>query len=355
MDLNDFGFEKISAGSDVDENSAEFALARVVSEQKERYCIVTAQGEYDAEITGNMRYAAQGRDDFPAVGDWVRASLFENNFALIHSILPRYSVLKRSAIEKFGESQIIAANIDYSLILSAADRDFNINRVERYLTICNEANIKSIIVLTKIDLLDQSVIEGLRLAMSERIPNVPTVFISNETLSGYEQLNALLLKGSTYCMIGSSGVGKSTLLNRLSGKEVMKTADISAVTNKGRHTTSYRELVALQNGAIMIDNPGMREVGIGDSGKGLEITYDRIKELAQGCRFRDCTHENEAGCAVLAALANKEIDPSVYENFMKLENENRYFHSTVVEKRKKDRDFGKMVKNYMKDKKQGKF
>jgi len=355
MDINDLGYPKLKELIDPSSISTEFELGRVVSEQKERYCIATDHGEYDAEITGNMRYAAQGRDDFPAVGDWVFASLYENNFALIHSILPRYSVLKRSAIEKFGESQIIAANIDYSLILSAADRDFNINRVERYLTICNEANIQSIIILSKIDLLAESEIYGLRIAMRERIPNVPTVLISNETLSGYDHLNALLIKGLTYCMIGSSGVGKSTLLNRLSGNNVMKTADISAVTNKGRHTTSYRELVVLRNGAIMIDNPGMREVGIGDSGKGLDITYDRIKELSEGCKFRDCTHENEAGCAVLAALANKEIDPSVYENFIKLENEKRYFHSTVVEKRKKDKDFGKMVKNYMKDKKQGKF
>lgn len=355
MDIRDFGFEKLKARMDPEFLSTDFEIGRVVSEQKDRYCIVTNRGEYDAEITGNLRYAARSREDLPAVGDWVAALLYEHDFALIQSILPRYSVLKRSAIEKFGESQIIATNIDCSLILLAADRDFNINRVERYLTICNEANIESIIVLSKTDLLTESHISDLRTAMKDRIKNVPTVLISNETLSGYDELLSLLVKGTTYCMIGSSGVGKSTLLNNLSGTQVMKTGEISSTTNKGKHTTSFREIVVLPNGVIMIDNPGMREVGIGDSGKGLEITYDRIKELAVDCKFRDCTHTNEVGCAVLEALEKNEIDASVYENFMKLENENKYFHSTVVEKRKKDKDFGKMVKNYMKDKKLGKY
>lgn len=355
MDIFQFGFERLKAQIDTGMISPLFHIGRVVSEQKERYCIVAENDEYDAEITGNLRYTAQGRDDFPAVGDWVSVSLYDNNFALIQSILPRYSILKRSAIAKFGESQIIATNIDYSLIMLAAGEDFNVNRVERYLTICNEAGIKSIILLTKIDLLDEIEIAGLRTILNERFKNVPIVLLSNKTLAGYDELKNVLMEGYTYCMIGSSGVGKSTLLNMLSGEEVMKTGDISSATSKGRHTTSFRELVVLQNGVIIIDNPGMREVGIGDSGNGLGITFDRIMELACGCRFKDCTHTNEVGCRVLEALENNEIDASVYDNYIKLENEKRYFHSTVMEKRKKDKDFGKMVKNYMKDKKQGKF
>lgn len=355
MDINNFGLERLKAMIDPGMISPLFHIGRVISEQKERYCVVAENSEYDAEITGNFRYTAQGRDDFPAVGDWVAVSLYENDFALIQSILPRYSILKRSAIAKFGESQIIAANIDYSLIMLAATGDFNVNRVERYLTICNDANLKSIILVTKIDLLDEPEINNLRLILHERIENVPIILLSNKTLDGYAELRSMLVKGYTYCMIGSSGVGKSTLLNLLSGAEVMKTGDISTATNKGRHTTSSRELVVLQNGVIIIDNPGMREVGIGDGGNGLEITFDRIVELAGYCKFKDCTHTNEVGCRVLEALEKNEIDASAYDNYIKLEKEKIFFHSTVVEKRKKDKDFGKMVKNYMKDKRQGKF
>lgn len=355
MDINDFGFEKIKNQFNPALILPGFEIGRVVSEQKERYCVVTNQGEFDAEVTGNLRYSAQGRDDFPAVGDWVNVSLYENGFAIIQSILPRYSLLKRSSVGAFGESQIIAANIDYSLLLLAVDRDFNINRVERYLTICNEAHIQSILVLSKIDLLADSELAELRGSIKDRVKNVPIVLLSNENLSGYDELKTLLFKGSTYCMIGSSGVGKSTLLNNLAGTEVMKTGAISAITNKGKHTTSFREIVVLPGGAIIIDNPGMREVGIGDSSKGLEITYDKIVELAKGCKFKNCTHTNEPGCAVIAALQNGEIDSAVYQNFLKLENENRYFRTTVVEKHKKDRAFGKMLKNYTNDKRQGKF
>ena len=162
-------------------------------------------------------------------------------------------------------------------------------------------------------------------------------------------------KGKTYCMLGSSGVGKSTLLNNLSGKTLMRTDSISVSTNKGRHITSHRELIVLESGGILVDNPGMREVGIADTSGGLETTFDRIISLSQNCKFKDCTHTNEVGCSVIKAVEQGKIDKKSYENYLKMERENAHFESTIEEKRKKDKEFGKVIKNYKKDMKKNKF
>ena len=185
--------------------------------------------------------------------------------------------------------------------------------------------------------------------INARIKNVPIIAISNETQKGYEEINLFIEKGKTYCMLGSSGVGKSTLLNNLSGKRIMRTEPISQSSNKGRHVTSHRELTLLENGGILIDNPGMREVGIADSTSGLEITFDRIVGLSQNCKFKDCTHTTEIGCYVLEAIEKGEIDSASYENYLNMEREKVHFESTVAERRKKDKEFGKIVKNYKKD------
>ncbi len=161
--------------------------------------------------------------------------------------------------------------------------------------------------------------------------------------------------GKTYCLLGSSGVGKSTLLNSLSGRQLMKTGEISSSMNKGRHITSHRELIVLDGGGILIDNPGMREVGIADTTSGLEITFDAIIRYAQNCRFTDCTHQHEAGCAILAAVENGEIGEDAYDNFQKMEKEKKHFESDTLERRKKDKDFGKMVKSVKKHRKDNKY
>ncbi|MCP4354536.1 MAG: ribosome small subunit-dependent GTPase A, partial [Proteobacteria bacterium] len=232
---------------------------------------------------------------------------------------------------------------------------FSINRFERFLTICFAAKVEPIIILTKIDLIDKQRIAELIENIKQRIKDISVFAISNETRVGYEGLTKTISKGKTYCLLGSSGVGKSTLLNNLSGKQLMKTNTISTSTNKGRHVTSHRELLVLENGGILIDNPGMREVGIADSTEGLEITFETIVELSKHCKFKDCTHMTEIGCAVLAAVDSGEIDESSYENYLKMEREKEHFESTVAEKRRKGKDFGKMVKNYKKDKKMNKY
>jgi ribosome biogenesis GTPase / thiamine phosphate phosphatase len=349
MFLEDLGYndrlEKSMTGNDFES----FVPGRVVAEHKERYIVKTDKGEFESEITGNMRFTAKSREDFPAVGDWVEIKTYESDFAIIHKILPRISIIKRQAVGQSGEFQIIAANIDFAFIVQSVDRDFNINRLERYLTICNSSKVKPLIVLSKTDLIDEYRLNDILKSIKSRIKNVPVCAISNETQNGYEAIKEFMEKGKTYCMLGSSGVGKSTLLNNLSGRSIMKTDTISQSTNKGRHVTSHRELIILESGGILIDNPGMREVGIADTEIGLEITFDMIVRLSQNCKFKDCTHINEIGCSVLDAVEKGEVNKSSYENYLKMEREKAHFESTAAERHKKDKEFGKFVKNYKKD------
>jgi ribosome biogenesis GTPase / thiamine phosphate phosphatase len=348
MKLEDFGYNDKFENFRIENNLECFEVGRVFSEHKERYIVKTTEGEFEAEITGNMRFSSRSREDFPAAGDWVSLTIYDSGIAIIHKILPRFSIIKRQAVEQSGEIQIIAANIDYAFLIQSIDRDFNINRLERYLTICNSSKVKPVIILSKIDLTDDSRIKEIVKSINARINNIPVIALSNETQNGYETLKNFIKSGKTYCMLGSSGVGKSTLLNNLIGKTLMRTDTISQSTNKGRHVTSHRELIVLENGGILIDNPGMREVGIADTADGLEITFDQIIRLSQNCRFKDCTHTGEIGCSVLNAVEKGEIDHSSYENYIKMEREKSHFESTVAERRKKEKEFGKMIKNYKK-------
>ncbi|OHD12127.1 MAG: ribosome small subunit-dependent GTPase A [Spirochaetes bacterium GWD1_27_9] len=355
MKLEDFGYNDNFEKLRIENNLKDFEIGRIISEHKERYIVKTENGELEAEITGNLRFSAKNREDFPAVGDWVALITQDSNFAIIYKILPRFSIITRQAVGQFGEIQIIATNIDYAFLVQSVDRDFNINRLERYLTICYSSKVTPIIVLTKTDLINEQQISEIMNTINLRIKNVLVIAISNETQNGYEALKKIIERGKTYCMLGSSGVGKSTLLNNLSGRTIMKTDTISQSTNRGRHITSHRELIILENGGILIDNPGIREVGISDTTSGLETTFDKIVSLSQNCKFKDCTHTREIGCSVLEAIEKGEIDKSFYENYLKMEREKSHFESTVEERRKKDKEFGKMLKNYKKEIKKNKY
>lgn len=354
MELEDFGFNDIFEEHRQRQKLESFGIGRVISEHKERYTVLTLKGIYEAEITGNMRFTAVSREDFPAVGDWVALMLYEPDLAIIHSIYPRFSVIKRKAVGQFGEVQVIAANIDYAFLVQAVDRDFNINRLERYLTICNSARVKPIIVLSKTDLTDEHHLQEIIKNIENRIKDIPVIALSNETKTGISTLELLIEKGKTYCMLGSSGVGKSSLLNNLTGRNLMKTDSISQSTSKGRHVTSHRELTILDNGGILIDNPGMREVGIADESGGLEATFGQIGRLSAECKYQDCTHTSEPGCAVIEAVGNGAIGREYYENYLKMEKERQFYQSSLAERRKKDKEFGKMLKNYKKEFKTGK-
>lgn len=348
MRTEDLGFNKQLEQFRMENKLSENEIGRVVAEHKERYVVMTTAGEFEAEITGNMRFAARSREDLPAVGDWVALTIYEGDLAIIHKILPRFSVLKRQSVGYFGEVQVIAANIDFAFLVQAADRDFNLNRLERYLTLCYSAKVEPIIVLTKTDLVDEVRMAEIMERIKNRIPNVLQIAVSNETHAGYEKIKKTLEKGKTYCMLGSSGVGKSTLINNLSGKTILETGPISLHTGKGRHVTTHRELVLLENGAIMIDNPGMREVGIADSAGGLETAFDQMLSFSEHCKFKDCTHTQETGCAVLEALEKGNIDRDAYENYLKLAREKAHFETSAAEKRKKEKIFGRIIKDYNK-------
>ncbi len=355
MKLEDFGYNDKLQKLRVENNLSDFEIGRVIAEHKERYIVKTENGEYEAEITGNLRFSAKSRIDFPAVGDWVALTTYDTEFSVIHKALPRLSMITRQAIGQFGEIQIIATNIDYAFLIQAVDRDFSINRLERYLTICYSSKVKPIIVLTKTDLINEQKVNETIDNIKQRIKDIVVFAISNETQDGYEALKMTFEKGKTYCMLGSSGVGKSTLLNNLSGKTLMRTDTISQSTNRGRHVTSHRELIVLDNGGILVDNPGMREVGIADTSSGLETTFDVIIRFSLNCKFKDCTHTNEIGCSVIEAVEKGEIDKKSYENYLKMEREKAHFESTIEEKRKKDKEFAKLIKNYKKDMKKDKF
>ncbi|UCH13786.1 MAG: ribosome small subunit-dependent GTPase A [Bacteroidales bacterium] len=355
MTLEDLGYNSSLEKSRIQQNLETLDIGRIISEHKERYVVKTANYEFEAEITGNLRFTASIRSDFPAVGDWVAVSVFDNNLAIIHKILPRKNLLERQSVGKFGEKQPIAANIDFAFIMQSADRDFNINRLERYLTICYSARVVPIIVLSKTDLISETESGILLKKLGSRIGNIRVFAISNQTKAGYDRLLKVLKKGKTYCILGSSGVGKSTLINNLAGKDVMRTRSISISTKKGRHTTSHRELIVLEGGGIFIDNPGMREVGIADTADGLETAFDTIFNLSGDCKFKDCTHTHEKGCAVLAAVEKGILDKATYNNYLKIEKENLRFKTSIFEKRKKDRAFGKICKEGVKKRKQDKY
>ncbi|MBB6459331.1 ribosome small subunit-dependent GTPase A [Flammeovirga kamogawensis] len=349
----ELGFTELLSQYQQSEGLDGFEVGRVILEHKDRYIIKTPTQEFDAELMGNLRFMAESKYDLPAVGDWVAFSEFDEGKALIHEVYPRSSIIERQAVGKVGQIQIIAANIDFGLIVQSVNRDFNLNRLERYLTICHASKVEPVIVLSKIDLIDEDTLLTIKNQINERINDVAVVTVSSQT-KGYDELNTFLKKGKTYCLLGSSGVGKSTLINHISGKSVMKTGNISSAVNKGKHVTTHRELIVLDKG-ILIDNPGMREIGITDASGGLEVTFETILSYAENCKYSDCTHVHEKGCAVLEALDNGEIDEGAYANFRKMEKEKEHFESDTLERKKKDKNLGKLIKSAVKQRKNQKF
>ena len=355
MTLKDLGYNDAIEKYIHNNALAGLTVGRVVREDRERYIVSAGEDEYDCEITGNLRFTAQSRADFPAVGDWVTMTVYDSDMAIIHKVLPRETLLQRQAAGRPGEKQIIASNIDSALIIQSIDNNFNINRLDRYLTICFDSGIKPVLVISKIDLASDFEIESVKRNLHLRRKNIRTIMLSNITLSGFDQIFDLLEKGKTYCVVGSSGVGKSTLINNLLKKNVLKTGPISESTNKGKHITSHRELFVLENGGIIIDTPGMKELGVTDNNYGIETTFEDIFNLTLQCKFTDCTHTMEAGCAILDALETGEIDKETLENYRKIQRDQQRFHSTIAEKHKKDIKFGRYAKSVMKEKKKNKF
>jgi ribosome biogenesis GTPase / thiamine phosphate phosphatase len=320
-----------------------FSTARVIAEHKEAYRVKNADGEYLAKITGKQIFNATERVDYPAVGDWVAITELDKGRAVIQDILPRKTILRKKYSDK-QDAQVIAANIDVAFIVEALDRDYNLNRFERYFVLANAGGITPVIVLNKIDLVSEAELNDKTGQIKNRFGCVDVILTSVVAEKGLVDLMNYVARGKTYCFLGSSGVGKSSLINKLLKSDAIKIKEISDSTGRGRHTTTARGMYFLENGGIVIDNPGTREVGIVDADAGIENVFDEIPLLSKGCRYVDCTHVREPGCAVLKAIEDGKLDKDKYQNYIKLKKESEFYKMTDFERRKKDRKFGQFKK-----------
>lgn len=321
--------------------------ARVAVEHKHRYVLLWEQGELSGEVTGRLLYVAASSAELPRVGDWVAVAVFDNELGIIHAVLPRSSKFSRQAAGRKTEEQVIAANIDRVFIVQSLDQNFNLRRLERYLLMIYEGGALPGVILNKADLCPDP---AARVAAVEAIaPGVDVLATSPLSGLGKAELQALIRPGETCTFAGSSGVGKSTLINWLFGKELQATAEISAWHHKGKHTTTRRELFLLPGGGILIDTPGMRELQVWHADSGLEAAFNDIETLAADCRFADCTHTSETGCAVLAAREAGEIPEDRYQSYLKLQKELRYLETrddkdSYLEKKRQDKILHRMIK-----------
>jgi ribosome biogenesis GTPase / thiamine phosphate phosphatase len=348
MNLQELGYSHWFKDKLQELGGDEAFLARVVTVDRDRYTIAGVHGTMPAEATGKLLYCADTLEDMPCVGDWVLVEYLDNNeHAVVHTVLPRKTILRRRAAGSQSAYQPIASNIDIAYIVQSCNVDYSLNRLDRYTVMAADGGIASRLLLTKCDLVDKARLDDL-ISGVRKEHHVDVVAISSVTGDGFAKLTQTLQKGVTYCLLGSSGVGKSTLLNRLLGAEDLAVGDVREKSGKGRHTTTRRQLIVMENGALFVDTPGMRELGMMAFDAGLEESYQDIAAAAGQCRYPDCTHTVENGCAVLAKVSAGQLSQERYESYLKLLKESRYFEMTSVEKRQKDRTFGKMLKNYEK-------
>ncbi|QZE14318.1 ribosome small subunit-dependent GTPase A [Halosquirtibacter laminarini] len=309
------------------------SIGRITAEHRDRYTISTENETFEGEIIGSLRYTATTRHDLPIVGDWVSYMNFDDHKAIIYAVAPRNSILER-------KDKLIASNIDGALVVTSPNRDFNIPRLERYLSLCRQAKITPFIVVNKIDLISETQLEEIK----EKVdPMASAFFIS--CLDGYTtDIISFLKPHKTYIMLGSSGVGKSTLINTLLKKELLKTSEISSKVQRGKHQTTARELMELLNQSYIIDNPGIREVGLTSSKEGIEDTFKHIEALASSCQYKNCMHQNEKGCAVLEGIEEGVITQDEYNHYMKLNREVEHYRSTEKERKDKAKKLSKLIR-----------
>jgi ribosome biogenesis GTPase / thiamine phosphate phosphatase len=348
MKIEDLGWDAFFESERKKLGSDDFQVARIIDEHKGAYKIKNENGEYLAKITGKQMFDAKSREDFPAVGDWVAITSADKDQATIRKILSRKTVMKRKYSGK-NETQIIAANIDVAFAIESVNRDYNLNRLERYFAIANDGGIKPAVILNKTDLISKEELAAKILEIKNRLAGVDVIPTSTLTREGILELEKYITKGKTYCFLGSSGVGKSSLINKLLGEEIIRTESIGLYSNRGKHVTTSREMYFLPNGGIVIDNPGVREVGMTDTGSGVDNFFDEITVLSQKCKYADCTHMQEPGCAVIAAVEAGQLDKSRYANYISLKKETEHFEMSELEKKEKNRNFGKFLKKTKKE------
>ncbi|MFA5880471.1 MAG: ribosome small subunit-dependent GTPase A [Candidatus Margulisiibacteriota bacterium] len=304
---------------------------RIIRENRLKYLAIGDQGEFKCEVTGKFRNKAGGKGNYPAVGDWVAVKMCPNEAkAMIHQVLPKKSAFIRKVAGTITEEQVVASNIDVVFIVCGLDLNYNLRRIERYLALAWESGAQPVVLLNKADICEK--LDQYKSEVESIAVGVSIYTISATQNQGLEIINTYVQMGKTAVFLGSSGVGKSTIINSLLAFEQFRINDVSELGSRGRHTTTFRQLVFLPNGGMLIDTPGMREVQVWGEDVGLKQVFDDIEQLATQCKFRDCQHQNEISCAVLKAKEAGTIDQNRYNSYMKLKSEFSYLEARQIMK-----------------------
>jgi len=348
MKLSDIGFDQWFQEHVSGLRQEGHGVARISAVDRGSYLIRNELGEIPAELAGKFYFQVESSVDLPCVGDWVTVQYHNDAAAaIIHGVFPRKTFLRRKSAGEKVDFQMIAANIDSAFIVQSCHFDFNVRRMDRYLVMAADGGVEPIVVLTKTDLITHDELEQKLTAIRSSAITARVFALSNITGIGFDEFQQVLVSGRTYCLLGSSGVGKTTLINRLIGKDAFETKAVSG-TGEGIHTTARRQLILLHQGSMLIDTPGMRELGLLGVSDGVNQGFEDIVGLSANCRYANCSHTQEPGCAVLAAVSYGELSKDRYSSYMKLRKESEYHEMSYVDKRKKDRAFGRFIKSAMK-------
>ncbi|MDP1760266.1 MAG: ribosome small subunit-dependent GTPase A [Candidatus Woesebacteria bacterium] len=350
----DLGYNSFFEENRVRLGLSDFSVARVISEHRGGYKVKNTNGEYFAKVRGEQIFEASSREDYPAVGDWIAITEIDSEHAVIQSVLPRLTIIKRkygdeNRIGEKDKTQVIAANIDIVFVVESVDRDYNLNRFERYFAIAENGGVKPTIILNKIDLLSEEELNEKLTQLRNRFPDIDIISTSTINNKGLEDLKKYITKGKTYCFLGSSGVGKSSLINQLLGENIIRTGSIGSYSDRGKHVTTVRQMYLLENGGIVIDNPGMREISITNASQGIAILFEEIADLARKCKYTNCKHIQESNCEVINAVNLGKLDKEKYSNYINLKKEAEHYKLNNIERRGKNRQFGKSIKSAKKD------
>jgi ribosome biogenesis GTPase len=345
MKLSDMGFDQWFQEHVSDLREEGRSIARISAVDRGSYLVRNQNGEVPAELAGKFYFQVESSVDLPCVGDWVTVQYHNNDtVAIIHEVFPRKTFLRRKSAGEKVDFQMIAANIEVAFLVQSCRFDFNLRRMDRYLVMAADGGVEPIVVLTKTDLITPEELEQKFAAIQSSTISARVLALSNITGIGFDEFQQVLVPGRTYCLLGSSGVGKTTLINRLIGENAFETKAVSG-TGEGTHTTARRQLIVLNQGSMLIDTPGMRELGLLGVSEGVNQSFQEVLRLSLNCRYPNCGHTQEPGCAVRAAVISGVLNEDRYSSYMKLKKESEYHELSYLDKRKKDRAFGRFIKS----------